>query len=401
MRTLFVFLLSIVMSIGRAQELKPSAEKLLESGLQAMRSGNLQEALSDFNHAIAEFPGYAEAYASRARLKETLNDSRGALVDYTLSLELFPNNYEVLFSRAILRYQLGYYEFAQEDFATLLTLSPGETNSIYYRRSAHSPGIDKILTVQGSIRSQLFNYLGLIQLELNNCLTSIAYLDSAILLEPEEVDYYVNRALAKQECNQKDALDDLLNALTLEPDHSVARHNLAMVAASQGSYERAIQELSSVIDSDSMMVDPYRERGYYRMLQRDYAEALVDYNRALILDSNDPDTWLNRGMVHEKLKHWEEAYSDYTIAIDLKPDYAQAWLNRGNVSAVWRKYSSAIEDYSVAIIYQPNYSAAFFNRAVAYYKTGLKMEACKDLNHAINLGMDVEKSIKKSFCGER
>jgi tetratricopeptide (TPR) repeat protein len=401
MRALIALLFSLGFLLGWTQEVKPHAEKSHELGLEAMRSKNLPEALVHFNRAIAESPGYAEAYASRARLKQLTNDSRGALMDFTLSLELVSDNYEVLFSRAILRYQLGYYVFAREDFTKLLTMTPGETNSIYYRRSAHSPGTDKILTAQGSIKPQLLNYLGLIELELNNCLIAIAYLDSAIQLQPDEADYYVNRALAKQDCDQKEAVDDLKSALSLEPDHSMARHNLAMTAARQGAYGLAIQELSSIIDSDTLLIEPYLERGYYRMLQRDYAGALSDYSRALKLDSSDPDTWLNRGMVNEKLKHWKEAYSDFTTAIELKPDYAKAWLNRGNVSAARYTYILAIEDYSIALMYQPDYSAAYFNRALAYYKTGRKKEACLDINQAMAHGMIVEKAIKESICGVR
>ena len=382
----------------QAQNEKQSAESYFTSGEEAMRSGKLSEALIYFNRAIAENPGYVEAYSSRAIIKERFNDNKGALEDYTICLELLPDQYEVLLGRAALRFQLGQFVFDRDDFRKLLSLPEGETNTIFYRRSAHSPGTDQMLTVQGAIRSQLFSYLGLIEYELGNCEGAIIYLDSAINLNKTEADYFVNRALAKLECDPTKALDDFKQALELNPDHIIARHNLAVAAAHQGKYELAEQQLTEAIQLDSMMLDPYLERGYYRMLKRDYLGALSDYNRAIILEKDDPEIWLNRGFVKEKLNDWRGAYFDYSKAIDLKENYSKAWLNRGNLLTAQFRYGEAIEDYSVAITFQPDYSAAYFNRAMVWHKSGKPHDACKDLNEAIRLGMEVDPTIKRKIC---
>jgi tetratricopeptide (TPR) repeat protein len=396
-KVLFLFGLLLYYS-ANAQKNGQSAEAWYAEGITAMNHGRWSNAFNAFSRAIAENPGYAEAYASRAIVRERSSDNKGALVDYTLSLELLPDQYEVLLGRAALRYQLGYYPLAREDFKKLLKLPAGETNTIFYRRSAHSPGTDKILTAQGDVKSQVFNYLGLIELELNNCKQSILYLDTAISLNNLEPDYFINRALAKQACHEASALNDFNQALILNPDHPIARHNLALEAARQGAYHLAEKQLTETIRLDSLMLDPYLERGYYRMQRKDFTGSLEDYNKAIALAPDDPEIWLNRGVVKEKLNDRKGAYADYSHAIDLQPDFIKAWLNRGNLLASQQRYKEALEDYSIAILYQADYGAAYYNRAIAHQKSHQKTNACADLKEAKRLGITVPEKMMKQFC---
>ncbi len=399
MRWLMVVYSIVLSGTLFAQESRQSAERYYQLGQEALSQGRLPEARDYFSKAIAENPGFSDAYTARARVHEKLNNYNSALLDYGLSLELVPDQFEVLFSRAILRYQLGQYVQAQDDFRKLFTIPDGETNTVFYRQSAHSPGTDQIITLQTGINDQLYNYLGLIELKLNNCRKAILYLDSAVMVNSQEADYYVNRALARKVCGDAEATTDFRKALQINPYNSIARHNLAVNDMKSGSYDSAEKELSEVIESDPMLVEPYLERGYYRMQHNRFKESLKDYDQAIKLDSLNPDAWLNRGMVKAKLTDRKGALLDITFAIELKPDYSLAWLNRGNVLASLNRYKEAIDDYSVALLYEPNYSAAYYNRALAEYRLGNRNKACLDLKKALSKGMLVDESVKRALCG--
>ncbi|MBX2945346.1 MAG: tetratricopeptide repeat protein [Cyclobacteriaceae bacterium] len=392
-------LISLFISLsGLAQVKKQRAEEFYNQGILAMGSGNFEEARSLLTKSIAEDPGFAEAYATRAAVCERLSDFNMALRDYTISLEFIPDQFEVLLSRGALRFQLNQYILAQDDFKRLLRLPPGETNTIYYRQSAHSPGTDQILTAQGAIQSQVYNYLGLIETQLMNCPASIQYFDSAIRLNTSEADYYINRAMAKQACGEASTDEDFQKALTINPDHPIAKHNLASLSARKGDFNTAERQLTEAIEADPLMLDPYLERAYYRLLRKDYAGALADYSQAIKLDRANPEIWLNRGMAKEKLHDLAGAFRDYTEAIELDEGFVKAWLNRGNILAAQKKYTEAIEDYSAAITYQPDYGVAYYNRAIAYYKLNKLAEACDDLKNAARLNYPIEERITKSFC---
>lgn len=396
-RTAIVLCLAVTLTTLAQDKIK-QAETLLEDGFKAQHDGRLADAVELFSRSLAEYPAYTEAYNARASVYERLNKPDLALRDYTISLEFKPDQYEVLLSRGALLFQLKKFVEAKADFKKLLHLAPGETNMIFYRQSAHSPGTDRMMTAQSALKAQLYNYLGLIESSLRNCSYAVLYLDSAISLSSDEADYYVNRGLAKQACNNLTAIEDFNKALSLYPNHPIAKHNLAISSAKGGNYDEAETQLTEAIRADSLMLDPYLERAYYRLLKKNYLGALEDYNMAIRLNRLDPEIWLNRGVTKEKLYDLTGAYRDYTEAIELDNAFAKAWVNRGNILAAQKKFTEAIEDYSAAITYQSDYGVAYYNRAIAYYRLSRFENACNDLKNAERLNQLVEQKTKDRFC---
>ncbi len=371
-------------------------ERLYEKGIEQLNDEHYTEALTLLNDCIKQSPKFAEAYSARAEVREWLKDLDGAMIDYAICVELLPDQYDPLFNLAVIRYELKLYELAKQDFLKLQYLPAGETNRILYRQTAHGTGTDKIMTAQGGLKTELYNYLGLIETQLNNCKRGIGYLDSAIQLNSVEADYYVNRALAKQACKDESAQEDFKRALAIDPNHSLTRHNIA-VQARQDSSDQIEKQLTEIIQTDSTLQYPFIARGYYRLTNGDFKGALADYNRALNIDDQDPHLWLNRGLTKEKLNDLIGAFSDYTHAIELKENFANAWLNRGNVLLKEQRFQDAIEDYTVAILYQPDYGYAYLNRGLAKHYQKLS-GSCEDLRKAEVLGMKIDKSLKEEIC---
>ncbi|HEY3403792.1 MAG TPA: tetratricopeptide repeat protein [Ohtaekwangia sp.] len=379
-----------------AQE-KKEAEKLFQQGEASLQAGDFQEALIYYNQSLYLNPGFNEAYKSRALVKENLKDISGALTDLNIYLERIPDDREVIFSRGALQFQLKRYEQAKEDFLNVLSLPEGETNTVYYNRSASPDGSHQIVTLQGSIRPLVYNYLGIIETKLNNFKTAMVWLDSALLYENKVADYYVNRGLAKEGAGDSTARSDYEKALTLKPDHSIALNNLANIKRKAGDAS-ASDDLDLAIESDSSMLYPYLERALQRTEGGYFEGALDDYTQALKINDRDPDIWLNRGLVKEKLNDPKGAFSDYTKAIDLKENFEKAWLNRGNVLIKLGRYKDAVEDYTVALTFVPEFGPAYYNRAIAYNKLKDSTHACEDLKKAETLGQKVSDKIRKEFC---
>jgi len=360
------------------------------------------DAIVQLNQCLLDEPGYSDAYYLRARAREQMKDYAGALTDYSIFLEQRPDQPEVLFSRGILRYQLKKYEQAREDFQRLLQLPPGETQTIHFNKAARVGGANQILTTQSSTAPLIYNYLGMVDMALRNYKGAIAWLDSAILLDPREADYFVNRGLAWQNAGDSTAaLKNYRHALTLNPEHTLALHNLAVFNRMNQKKTATADPLELAIESDSSMLHPYLERARQRLEGGFYKGALEDYNQALKLEDQDPEIWLSRGLVHERLKDLSAAFSDYTRAIELKEDFVKAWINRANVLLKQERYKDAVEDYSVALIYTPDSGAAYYNRAIAKNYLKLNTEACADLKRAEELGMAVDDKIKQKFCEQK
>jgi tetratricopeptide (TPR) repeat protein len=390
----FVFI--FFTSLALAQDKRVDPKKLYEQGQEAHDAGNYKLALDYFNRCLKEDPGFTEAYFTRGSTREQLRDLAGANTDYSIYLEMKPDQPEVLLCRATVAYQLGHYEQAKGDFLKLLTLPLGETQAILFNQSPSVSGGNQIVTTQSAIKPQIFNYLGLVETKLGNYKEAINWLDSAIELQRKEADYFVNRGIAKEGMNDTTAMQDYKTAVLLRPDHTVARHNIAVLKRKKG--ETIDNDLEQAIESDSSMLYPYLARAYQRMEGGYYKGALEDYDRALQIEDRDPEIWLSRGQVREKLNDLKGAFSDYTKAIELNEKFEKAWLNRGNVLSKQGRNEDAIQDYTVAITFNPDYSYAYYNRAIAKQKLKQAAEACQDLQKAESLGMEVAEKVKKEIC---
>jgi len=373
------------------------AEQLFSQGEEAFQEGRFEEAKSYLTRCIQEDPDYTEAYYYRAKARESLKDNAGALTDLNSCLELAPNQPEVLFSRGQVQYETGRYENAKEDFLNVLALSAGETNTVFYNRSASAAGTHQILTLQGSVKPLLYNYIGLAETKLGHYDEAVLWLDSAIKLERKSADYYVNRGIAFEGLKKDSAATaDYQKALVIQPDHPVAMNNLAVLKRKLGT--GGLEDMDHVIDSDSSMLNPYLERAQMRFDGGFYKGALEDYNSAIRINDRNPEIWLNRGLTKEKLNDLKGAYSDYTQAIELDEDFVKAWTNRGNVLSKQGRMNEAVEDYSAAITFVPDHAVAYYNRAIAYHKLKQSQKACDDLKKAEELGHKVEEKVKKGIC---
>lgn len=398
---LFFTIMVMTDAFSQAKPKKPYT--LFEEAESAFRDNNLSDALELLNQCLKADPGYLDAYAMRGSVRELLNDNDGALTDYSIYLEQFPDRSEVLMSRAILRYKIGFFDQAKDDFHRILVLPPpGETNSILYKKGMSVDEKNPMITMspQGTHTSYVLNYLGLTEAKLKNYVQAKNHLDSAILFNPGEADYFVNRGLVKESLNDSTAAMDYDAALKLNPNHVLAKHNLKAYQSKKAQTQNLEERLSQTIAADSTMLYPYLERAQQRYESKYYEGAYEDYSMALEIDSMNVEIWLGRGLAREKMKDYKGAFSDYTRAIDLKENFAKAWLNRGNVLLKMERYADAVEDYTVSLLYFPDYSLAFYNRAIAKAKLKNYTEACADLTRAEELGMKVEKKVKDKTCSK-
>jgi tetratricopeptide (TPR) repeat protein len=385
-----------------AQEKPKKPLQLYEEADGLYSQGKYSEALALLDQCLKINPGFMDAYPLRASTREQLKDLDGALTDYSIFLEKYPDNPDVLMSRAMLRYNIGFFDQAKEDFRRMLNLTTQETNAIFFRQNMSvDDRAPAMTTTDYSHTAIVFNYLGLIELKTKNPRSAITYLDTAIRLDPKEADFYVNRGLAKESLDDSTAFIDYELALRLNPNHTLARHNLEAFNAKHGKQMSDEDRLTKTIEVDSTMLLPYLERAQQRYEGGYYKGALEDYNQALALDPQNIEVLFARGLTKEKLKDYEGAFSDYTKAIDRKENYTKAWLSRGNVLLKLERYADAIDDYTVALIYQPDYPHAYHNRGVARLKLKKNAEACADFTQAESLGMKVDAKLKSKACDSR
>lgn len=358
------------------------------------------DALNSFNACLRKDHTFVDAYYSRAVVHEHLDSLNQALTDYNIYLEFRPDHHEALFNRSQVRMRLGQYELAKDDLVKLLRLPrSGETTQIFFRQDPYAGQVDKAFTMQGAEKGYIYNALGLVDMELDEYDEAIRYFDSAFISSPRDPDLFVNRGIAKEKKHDTTAaIADYQRALMFNPQHAVAKHNLALIGKGRDLTKINSNLMDEAIEESPNMPSAYAQRGYSNFQKGNFEEALKDYDKAIALDGTEPEYFLARGMTRERLKDPQRAYDDYTAAINLKKQFDRAYLNRGNVLTKLDLFKEAIDDYSEAIKYSPNNSSAYFNRALAFSYLNQKEVACDDLQKAEKLGAKITSDVKQKIC---
>jgi tetratricopeptide (TPR) repeat protein/uncharacterized membrane protein YhaH (DUF805 family) len=95
--------------------------------------GRKQEALSDYNKAIAVEPDYVPGYGYRARLLIDLNRYDDAMQDYEMALQIEPDSASTLVDRGRLLQKRGRPEQARADFAQAIVVAHSKYDPIVAR----------------------------------------------------------------------------------------------------------------------------------------------------------------------------------------------------------------------------------------------------------------------------
>ncbi|MBS1680425.1 MAG: tetratricopeptide repeat protein [Bacteroidetes bacterium] len=394
-----IILLAIVLipEFSFSQGQKKTASYYFKKGEEAMDLQSYKTALAHFNECLRLDPYLMEAYYYRAQVRENMGDSKGALTDFNIYLESKPQNREALFSRAMLRYQYGQWAMAHEDFLNLLKAPPGETRSVFFAMDKESG--NPIVTTQSNMTSSILNYLGLVDTKMKNYTRAIQYLDSAIKLENNNPEFYVNRGWAYQEMfDTVLATQNYKQALNLNPEGSLARHNLAVLSAKKGNLEEVEKLLSEAIVRDPENAKYYFARAICYTAQGEPAKALTDYNFSIHLDNSNPDVWVRRGLIKENMKDLNGSLADISQSIKLNDTNEKVWLLCGNLMMKLNRVKDALEDYTIAITLKPEYAKAYCQRAVAYQRTGDLKAACEDITHAQKLSAKIDNQLKALVC---
>ena len=112
--------------------------RLLIEGDQAMKRGDYEAALADFNAVIERDPDFAEGWNRRATLRYMMGDYEGSMADIDETLLREPRHFGALAGLGLVNMELGREEQALDAFERALVVNPQMTgpraNAEFLRR---------------------------------------------------------------------------------------------------------------------------------------------------------------------------------------------------------------------------------------------------------------------------
>ncbi len=112
-------------AIARLEELlacRPAASDYNNRGLMHFKLGHYEQALADYDLALALEPRLDSAYNNRANCYVVLGDLASAIADYEIALDFNPGNLRARINQGITYRDLGLYDLALENFDLVLLL---------------------------------------------------------------------------------------------------------------------------------------------------------------------------------------------------------------------------------------------------------------------------------------
>jgi protein O-mannosyl-transferase len=207
---------------------------------------------------------------------------------------------------------------------------------------------------------------------------------------------YNNRGVIYLKQNRpEEALRDFNTALASSPfnlkgrsDISAWYCNRASAYRLLGRYDKAIEDLITVVKLGPGDITGYVHRGNTYLLMGQYDEAISDFSKAISLKPDSAFVYFNRGSAYQLKKQYDKAIDDFSKALSLDARFTDAYSERGATYIALARYDEAIEDYSAAISISPDVPRYYSNRGTAFIKRGLFKDAVNDFTKAISISTE-------------
>jgi tetratricopeptide (TPR) repeat protein len=212
------------------------------------RAGRNEEALADFDKALAIDPNFAQAYANRGLIHRQLKRYDRALADYNKAIEIDPNYAAAYVGRGMVKRAKGDALAALEDFNKAIEIKPDDSQAYYNRgllyqaQRQHEYAIGDFTTAFALTRQQQAEPLiarALSHLANKDLKSAAADLDDAVKLEPQNFQAWASRGLAYERLGDKEkAAGSYARSMNINGEYMPAKQGFARVGGVFGrTYE--------------------------------------------------------------------------------------------------------------------------------------------------------------------
>ncbi len=190
-------------------------------------------------------------------------------------------------------------------------------------------------TVELGPRSFPEAYLNLARIELDrgDPVAAIDWLDRALTIKPDDLDFHVALGIAQMAQNNRDAavaaFEHVLRDDTVRPTdprraRARAANALAGIHIRERNFDAAEQSLEQALTFDPQLVDAHVNRGTMLAMNNRFAEAIEAWRGALAIDPDRVDVYTHLGEVHLIQGDYDQAETFLFQALELNAHHAPA-----------------------------------------------------------------------------
>jgi protein O-GlcNAc transferase len=348
----------------------------------------------DFEKAISLNHGYADAHANKGKSLAFLQRFDDALAAYDEALSLKPDLAEAWLGRGNVFKDLGRHDQAFAAYDKALAQKPdlaeawlgrGHLFSDLKRHDEAFAAYDKALAQKPDLAGAWLG-CGNVLSHLKRRDEALSAYDKALSLKPDLAEAWLGRGNVFADLKRHDqAFAAYDKALSFKPDLTGAWLGRGNVSRDLKRHDEALAAYDKALSQKPELTEAWLGRGnVFGELTR-HDEAFAAYDRALSLKPDLAEAWLGRGNLFSTLKRHDEAFAAYDRALALKPDLAEAWLGRGDVSCDLERHDDALAAYDKALSQKPDLAEAWFARGNLCSQLRRHDEALSAYDRALSL----------------
>lgn len=224
-----------------------------------------------------------------------------------------------------------------------------------------------------------------------------------IWLNPTSLNYSIRAGIYKN-LNQYDkAIKDISKAISINPNNAEYYENRAYYYSEMGENDLAIEDYNSAIDLKFTPKEDYslflfRAQSFED--NKEYQRAIKDYDIVIKHIPEEIEAYIGKGICLDRLEKYEEAIETFDQGIKIDDTDSALFVNKGNAFFSLQKHEKALLNYQKAIELDNNNYYAYYNRGRLYYDLKKVDEAFIDLNKALELDPSTEESYLFLFLGD-
>ena len=215
--------------------------------------------------------------------------------------------------------------------------------------------------------------------------TAVTLIDQAILIDPDEPQFYILRAKANYKLDNKAAaMEDLNSSLKLK-ESSNAYHLKGKLFLERSELLDAKENLRKAYELNSSSAELLFDLGYLEYLNGENQLALEYYLQAAKYDSRNPATYVNIGNLYAMMNNSNLAIDNYSKALVLDTTDGIAYYNRANEKMILNDIIGAVEDYKKSLEIDSTNTGTMFILAEAQSQNGDYASAVENYNHILKI----------------
>lgn len=201
---------------------------------------------------------------------------------------------------------------------------------------------------------------------------------------------YLSRAWAHGREHACETLEDLLQAVKLDPASSTAWGQLCSVENSiDKDTHRAAQSCAKALTLAPHSPEAWTFSGDVHLRDKEFEQAIADYDHAIKLGARWMWPFDNRGEAYLRMNQIDRAIDSFNEVIKISPDYAIGYLDRGIAQLKRNNLNAAFEDFQRGISVDARCAGCFFGRGLVKRAKGDLAGGDADISKAKTLDSKV------------